>query len=149
MVYRLWIAAQVVLFWSIVPLLIAALVAWNYRYVVAALALAVVHGGVSTFGAVSLWELANVTAFMEGAEGATTSFGLEDARQVMIGRGWSRNGLWLAIPPYVLGVNQWAEGYCVSFEAPNGDTRGNGVYALHVVSKEAARVLADLLTEGT
>ena len=143
--YRLWIAAQVVLFWLIVPALLAAVVLWDWRYLVLTLALAVTHLGVGGAGAGCLWEMANLTAFMSGTMGATTSFAVSAVKGVMIGRGWARKGLWLVIPPYVAGVNKWAEGYCVSFEAPDGDTGGDAVYAFHMRTTEDAQALAKLL----
>ena len=57
---------------------------------------------------------------MSGTAGVTISFPVSAVKDVKIGRGWARKGLWLVIPLYVAGVNKWAEGFCVSFEAPNG-----------------------------
>ncbi len=143
--YRLWIVAQIILFWLIVPALLAAAVLWDWRYLALALALAVIHWAVGTFGAVSFWELANVNAFSEGSRGATVEFPLSAVKRVKIGRGWARNGLWLVIPLYIPGLNQMAEGYCVSFEAPDGETGRDGVYALHMQTKEIARSLEESL----
>ena len=42
-------------------------------------------------------------------------------------------------------MNKWAEGFCVSFEAPNGDTGREVIYALHMQTKEDAQALARLL----
>jgi len=66
----------------------------------------------------------------------------------MVGRGWARKGLWLVIPPYVAGINRMAEGYAVSFEAPDGETHGDAVYALHMQTKEEAQALVRLLEGG-
>lgn len=144
-IYRLWIAAQLLLFWLMVPAVLAAVVLWDGRYLLLALALLVLHWAVSTFGAVSFWELANVTAFMEGSMGVTIGFPLSSVQRVRIGRGWARNGLWLAIPPYVPAVNQMSEGICVSFEAPDGETGQDVVYALQMQTPEIAQSLARLL----
>lgn len=38
-----------------------------------------------------------------------------------------------------------AEGYCVSFETPDGDTGRDAVYAFHMRTKEDAQALARLL----
>jgi hypothetical protein len=144
-IYRLWIVAQLILFWLIVPALLAAVVHWDWRYLVLALVLAVTHWALGTFGAVSFWELANLTAFTEGTMGTTVEFPVSAVKRVKIGRGWARNGLWLVIPLYVPGLNQAAGGICVSFEAPDGETGADAVYALHMQTKEIAQSLADLL----
>ena len=53
--------------------------------------------------------------------------------------------MWLLILPYVAGINSMAEGYCVLFEAPDGETGQDVVYALHMHSTEDAQKLAALL----
>jgi hypothetical protein len=146
-VYRLWIVAQVILFWLVIPALLAAAVLWDWRYLVLAPGLLVIHWAVGTFGAVSFWELANVNAFSAGTAGTTVEFPVSAVKDVRIGRGWARNGLWLVIPLYVPGLNQLAEGYCVSFAAPDAETGRDAVYALHMQTKEVAESLAGLLTE--
>ena len=144
-IYRLWIATQLVLFWLIVPVLLAAVVLWDWRYLVVALVLGVAHWGVGTFGAVALWELENVNAFAAGTVGQTTTFSVNEVKRVKIGRGWARNGLWLVIPYVVPLVNTAAEGHTVSFEAPAGDTSGDAVYALQMRTEDDAQALARLL----
>ena len=146
--YRLWIATQLVLFWAIVPVLLVAVVLWDWRYLVVVLVLAVAHWAVSTFGAVSLWELENVKAFTAGTAGQTITFAVSAVKRVMVGRGWARNGLWLVIAPYVAGINKMAEGYAVSFEAPDGERNRDAVYALHMQTKEEAQALVRLLEGG-
>ena len=140
-IYRLWIAAQVIVFWSIVPALVAAAVLWSGRFLVLALALVFVHWLIGTMGAVGFWELENLNAFSAGTKGETTTFPVGAVKAVKIGRGWARNGLWLAIPPVVPLIDQIARGCCVSFEAPE-------VYALHMRTAEDAQVLAGLLRGG-
>jgi len=131
-----------------VPVLLAAVILWDGRYLVVALVLAVAHWAVSTFGAVSLWELENVKAFTAGTKGQTTTLAVSAVKRVMVGRGWARKGLWLVIAPYVAGINKMAEGYTVSFEAPDGETDGDAVYALHMQTREAAQALVRLLEGG-
>ena len=120
---------------------------WDWRYLVLALALAVAHWGVGSFGAGCLWELANLTAFAEGKAGETTSFPVSTVKRVMIGRGWARNGLWLVIPPYIAGINQMAGEFVVSFEAPGGETGRDVVYALHMQTTEDAQALGRLFKD--
>jgi hypothetical protein len=146
-VYRLWITVQVIVFWSTIPALLTSMLLRDWRYLVLVPVLAVVHWAVSTFGAVSFWEMANVIAFSEGAIGETTTFPLSAVKRVKIGRGWARNGLWWVIPWVVPLVNMGAEGHCVSFEAPDGDTGQDVVYAFHMQTEQDACVLAKLLDE--
>jgi hypothetical protein len=148
LIYRLWVVAQVILFWSIPPALAAGAILRDWRYVGAALVLAAVHWAVGTFGAVCFWELANVVAFTKGTTGQAAVFSVSTVKRVKVGRGWARNGLWLAIPLFVPGINQWAEGSVVSFEAPDGETGRNVVYAFQMQTKEDAGSLAKLLGDG-
>jgi hypothetical protein len=144
-VYRSWIAAQAVLLASAFVALVVALILWDWRGLVAALFLLLLHLAVSGFGAGCLWELANLIAFLEGTSGETASFPLDTVNRVRVGKGWARRGMWLLILPYVAGINRLAEGFCVSFEAPDGETSRKVVYALHMQTPEAARALAGLL----
>jgi len=147
-IYRLWIAAQVVLFWMIVPALLAAVIFSNWRFTVLALGLGIAHWAVGSFGAGCLWELVNLTAFVEGTPGQIALFSAHTVKRVRIGPDWARNGLWLVIPPYVPLVNQAAKDYCVSFEAPDGETGEDAVYAFHMQTQEDAQVLARALQAG-
>lgn len=145
-VYRVWIAAQVVLFWSVMPVLLIAVVLGKWWYLVVAFLLILVHWLVGTMGAVGFWELENLNAFSAGTLGETAGFSLGAVRRVMTGRGWARNGLWLAIPPIVPLINQVAQGLCVSFEVLEGGARRAEVYALHMRTEAQARALSDLLS---
>ena len=63
----------------------------------------------------------------------------------MIRCGWARNGLWLAIPHIVPWLNKVSEGVCVSFEAPDGNTGRDVVFALMMQTPEDAETLTGLL----
>jgi hypothetical protein len=147
-VYRLWIAAQVILFWMIFPALLAAVIFSDWRFTALALGLAIAHWAVGSFGAGCLWELVNLTAFVEGTRGQTALFSTHTVKRLKIGSAWARNGLWLVILPYVPLVNQAAKDYCVSFEAPDGETGEDAVYAFHMQTQEDAQVLARALQAG-
>jgi hypothetical protein len=144
LLYRMWIAVQVGLLALIVPALLAAAILWDWRYLILALALLVAHWAISGLGAVIFWEGAVVAAFDHGGQ-PTTSFPVGAVRRVKIGRGWARNGLWLVILPYVAQLNKISEGRVVSLEAPDGDTRGDAVYAFHMYGEDDAAALAALL----
>ena len=145
-IYRLWIALQAAFLALTVPALLAAVILWDWRYLVTALALAVFYWVISAVGAVALWEYQTVVAF-DRASYQTTSFPLSAVKRVKIGRGWARNGLWLVILPFIAGLNKVSEGRVVSFEAPDGDTGKDAVYAFYMRTEGEgdANALATLL----
>ena len=99
LIYRPWIALQVVLEAAVAVALVAALVRWDWHYLLAALAPLIAHWGFSGTGAVALWEYANVMSFASGTSGSTTSFTVSSVRDVRFCHGWARRGLWLVICP--------------------------------------------------
>lgn len=144
-VYRLWIGVQIVLLTSAVVALLLAIVLWDWRGLAAAVFLLLLHLAAGGFGAGCLWEVANLTAFGLGARGDTVVFPLHAVRRVMVGRGWARRGMWMLLLPYVVAIDSLAAGVCVSFEAPDGGTGREVVYALHMQTREDANALAGLL----
>jgi hypothetical protein len=148
-VYRLWIGVQAVLLALVFLAILGALICWDWRGLLAALVLLLMHLAASGFGAGCLWELANLTSFIECARGETVAFPLGTVKRVKIGSGWARKGMWLLILPYVAGINRLAEGFCVSFEAPDGETGREVVCALHMHSRKDAQALAGLLERRT
>jgi hypothetical protein len=144
-IYRVWIALQVILFWSSVPALLAAAILWDWRFIVLALALVIVYWAFSGIGAAVLWGWADIAAVASGSD-PSVSFPLSAVKRVKIGRGWARNGLWLVIPLFIPGINQASEGRAVSFEAPDGETGSDrAVYAIYMWSEADAADLAALL----
>ena len=93
-----------------------------------------------------MWELANLISFGEGKRGDAATFPLSSVMDVRIGSGWARNGLWLVLLPYFSGIDRTAQGVCVNFEAPDGETGRDAVYALHMRAPEEAQALAKELT---
>jgi len=143
-VYRLWMALQAVLLALTVPTLIAAVVLWDWRYLITALALVFFYWIISAVGAVALWEFQNFMSFDRGGY-QTTSFPLSAVKRVKIGRGWARNGLWLILLPFIASLNKASEGRVVSFEAPDGDTGKDAVYAFYMRIEDDPQALARLL----
>jgi hypothetical protein len=142
--YRLWIVTQAVLLALVLPALVIGLALWDWRFLVLAPALVIVHWAVGGLGAAVLWSAANGTACTTGRF-PSVSFPLSAVKRVKIGRGWARKGLWLVIPYFVPLVNRMAEGHAVSFEAPGGGDSGDVVYCLHLPLQEEARALAAAL----
>jgi hypothetical protein len=143
-VYRLWIAAQALLLALVVLALVAAVALWDGRCLIAALGLLLVHLAVSGFGAGCLWEIMDLSAFAQGTRGETVSFPLSQVRDVRVGAGWARRGMWLLLLPYFKAIDSLARGLAVSFVAPAGTPDGC-VYALHMGTPEDAQTLAALL----
>lgn len=144
--YRAWIWVQGVLLALVVPMLVAAVVLWDGRWALAALATFVVSWAVSMLGAglgPGLGELGAV----ETGRFRALEVPLASVHEVDVGRGWSKGGLEVVLFPYRAAVDAMAGRRVVSFFAP--DERGREVrFALHMTSNEAARELADLLSGG-
>ena len=128
----------------IVPALVAALILWDWRYLVLIPVLQLAQMGIGGIGAAALWELEHLLALDRGSY-RTASFPLSAVKRVKIGRGWARRGLWLILLSYVALLNKASEGIVLSFEAPDGDRGGDAVYALYLQNKEEANTLAALL----
>ena len=140
--YRLWIIVQAVLLCLVFFALLATIVYRNWPFLALSGILLVCHGCVGGFGAGCLWELENLIELGAGIPGKSVCFPQSSIRNIRVGRGWARRGMWLLILPYVALINKMADGYCVSFEAPDGERQGEGVYALHMRSKEDASSVA-------
>ena len=98
-VYRLWLAAQLLILALSIPAILAVVGLRDWRYLLLPPVLFVLHWFVGVVGAAGLWELANVTAIGTGQP--TQTFPTGSVKRVRIGPGWARNGLWLVILPYV------------------------------------------------
>lgn len=143
--YRLWVGVQAVLLTLTILLVVMAAILWDWRYLAGAVVLLLAHLAAGGLGAGCLWELASLTAFIQGTKGETATFPLASVKRVKIGRGWARKGMGLLIFPYVGGINSMAEGFCVSFEAPDEAAGHDVVYGLHMATTEEAQTLARLL----
>ncbi len=142
-IYRLWIVLQLILLLSTVPLLITALVLWSWLYLVIALAVFLAYYGISSIGAIALWEYQTAAFPQQGFQSIT--FPLSAVRDIKIGRGWSRNWIWLVILPFVVPINKLSEGLVVSFEITDKKSGKDIVFALLTSSRQTARSLANLL----
>ena len=145
-IYRLWMTSQAVFLALTVPVLIVAIVLWDWRYLVAALAVLLLYWVISAVGAVALWEYQNFMSFdRKGYQ--TTSFPINTVKRIRVGRGWARHGLWLILLPFITSLNKSSDGRVVSFEAPDGDTGKDAVYAFYMRIEDDPQDLARLLEE--
>jgi len=141
--YEAWMWAQGLLLGLVLPSVIAAIVALDWRWLVAAVALFIVSFGIS-FGGAGLWpglgEILTDNGYFKALE-----FPRSSVREVDIGEGWSKGGLEIVLFPYKAGVDKMAGNRAVSFFAP--DEYGREVrFAADMYSEERARELAELLT---
>lgn len=141
--YWAWMWIQGLLLALVLPMLVAAVVLWDGRWALAALATFVVSWAASMLGA-GLWPGLGELAAVETGRFRALEFPLASVREVDVGRGWSKGGLEVVLFPYRAGIDAMVGRRVVSFFAP--DERGREVrFALHMTSDEAAQELADLL----
>jgi len=143
--YEAWMWAQGLLLALVLPSVLAAIVALDWRWLVAAVALFIVSFGIS-FGGAGLWpglgEILTDKGYFKALE-----FPRASAREVNIGKGWSKGGLEVVLFPYKAGVDQLAGNQTVSFFAP--DEFGREVrFAADLYSEQHAHELVELLARA-
>ena len=144
-IYKTWILIQTVLLFLIIPAIIFPIIFGAPIYLLVILALLFLHYAISGTGAIILWEGANVFAFGKNQKGDNETFKIADIKDIRIGKGWERNGLWFVIPYVIPMINKTSEGLCVSFEAPDSVTSKDVVYAFLLHSKEETKTFVDVI----
>lgn len=140
--YEIWVWIQGVLLALVIPLLVAAIVKLDWRWLVVAVVTFVVSFVISMGGA-GLWPGLGELFEEEGCFMAV-EFPRSSIREVDIGRGWSKGGFEVVLFPYKAGIDKMSEGLAVSFFAP--DEHGHEVrFALSTYTTESARRLAEAL----
>lgn len=140
--YQVWVWIQGVLLALVLPLLLAAVVNLDWRWLVVAVVTFVVSFAVSMGGA-GLWPGLGELFEVEGCFMAV-EFPRSSIREVNIGKGWSKGGFEVVLFPYKAGIDKMSEGLAVSFFAP--DEHGHEVrFALAAYTTEKARELAEML----
>lgn len=97
-IYKTWILIQAILLFLIIPAIIFPIIFGVPIYLLIILALLFLHYAISGTGAIILWEGANVAAFSKNQKGDNETFKIADIKDIRIGKGWERNGLWFVIP---------------------------------------------------
>jgi len=145
--YWFWIWLQTLTLWAAPVLLVWALVAFDWRLGLAALATLVASTLVMALGA-GIWPgLGEVPGLTDGHFPAI-ELALADVGEVTLGKGWADGGMRAVIFPYVPGIDRLAEGHAVAWSAP--DERGRLVrYALHCYEQADAEELAATLSAGS
>jgi len=142
-VYKSWIFMQEFILFLIIPAIILPLIFNKPIYLLLILGIIFLHYIISAVGAVALWELANVISFTDNQKGNKETFKIIDIKDVKIGKGWERRGLWFVIPYVIPLINKISEGLCISFEAPDSVTSKSVVYAFLLHTKDEAKILTD------
>jgi hypothetical protein len=133
--------------WAAIPPLLAAAVLFRrWRLLWWLPAIFVINLVAGALGAATLWEIADM-ASIEAPGGLTrVSFPVSAVRDVKVGPGWSREGLALAIWPFVPAIDQVAKTHAVSFQAPGGESGRTVVYAMHFYTPADAERFVKLLS---
>jgi hypothetical protein len=147
-IYRTWILIQSILLFLMIPAVIFPLVLGKPVYLLLVIGLLFLHYAISGTGAIILWEGANVMAFTDGKAGDTEIISMGDIKDIRMGKGWERKGLWLVIPYVIPIINKVTEGLCISFEAPDSVTGKDVVYAFLLHSREETYRLEGLLNKN-
>lgn len=145
--YVLWIWLQGLSLALVPPALALAAVKLDWHALLLALGIALLSVAFMGVGA-GIWPGMGETMFVAEGRFDAIEIPLSAVRDVTIGERWARDGLRLVIAPYAPGIDNLAEGYAVCFNAPDGEGR-DASYGLHLLSKEDAVVLRDLLEQGS
>jgi hypothetical protein len=141
--YEIWVWVQGVLLALVIPLLVTAIVAMDWRWLVAAVVAFILSFGIS-FGGAGLWPGLGELFEEEGCFMAV-EFPRDSVREVDVGKGWAKGGFEVVLFPYKVGIDKMSEGIAVSFFAP--DEHGHEVrFALAMYTADHARELAETLT---
>jgi hypothetical protein len=146
-IYRTWILTQSILLFLIIPAIIFPLALGKPVYLLLIIKILFLHYAISGTGAIILWEGANVMAFTDGKAGDTEIIRMVDIKDIRMGKGWERKGLWLVIPYVIPIINKVTEGLCISFEAPDSVTGKDVVYAFLLHSREETDKFRNIISE--
>jgi hypothetical protein len=146
-IYRTWILTQSILLFLIIPAIIFPLALGKPVYLLLIIGILFLHYAISGTGAIILWEGANVMAFTDGKAGDTEIVRMVDIKDIRMGKGWERKGLWLVIPYVIPIINKVTEGLCISFEAPDSVTGKDVVYAFLLHSREETDKFRNIISE--
>lgn len=141
--YVVWMWVQGLLLALVLPAVVAAVTALDWRWALVAFGVFLISYGIS-FGGAGLWPgLGEVLA--EKGHFKALEFSRGSVCEVDIGKGWSKGGLEVVLFPYKIGVDKMAEGLAVSFFAP--DESGHEVrFAVDMYTRENAQELYETLT---
>ncbi|MBE0416834.1 MAG: hypothetical protein IBX63_03630 [Coriobacteriia bacterium] len=143
--YCFFIGLQVLLMALVPVALAAAVLAADWCWVLAAVALFAAFAFASSAMAGGFWEGPGIAACQEPATLSRVEFPLESVSDISIGTGWARNRLAIVIWPFVKSIDALAAGHAVSFEAPDPVSGRRVVYAMHFYTAEEAAEFVERL----
>ncbi len=146
--YAFFIGVQVLLPFLTYVALLAAILYWNWRYLLPALGL-YFAGAIFTLAcAAGLWAWPDVAAIVAPGTLDKVTVPLSSVRDVKVGPGWDRQGIGFVLGPMVGAVDKQAGNRTVSFLAPDPTTGRYVTYGVCAYTSEQAADLADRL-QGT
>lgn len=143
--YAFFIAGQVLLKLLVYVAFLAAVVLWNWRYLLVTLGI-YVAGSVFTIAcAAGLWALPDVAAIVAPGALDKVTVPLSSVRDVRVGPGWDRQGIGFILGPIVGRIDEMAGDRTVSFLAPDPTTGRYVTYGVCAYTSEEAAALAERL----
>jgi hypothetical protein len=142
--YESWVWIQGLLLALAIPLLVAAGVTLEWRWLVVAVVTFFLSYGIS-FGGAGLWPGLG-ELFDEEGRFMAVEFPRDSMREVDIGRGWAKGGFEVVLFPYKAGIDKMSAGIAVPFFAP-GEHGYEARIAFSMYTAERTREFADLLKE--
>lgn len=140
--YQIWVWIQGLLLAMVIPILVAAIVNLDWRWLVVAVVTLILSFAISMGGA-GLWPGLG-ELFEEDGCFMAVEFPRSSIREVDIGRGWSKGGFEVVLFPYKTAIDKMSDGVAVSFFAP--DEYGREVrFALSMYTADKALELAEVL----
>jgi hypothetical protein len=142
--YVLWVWLQGLTLALVPPALVLAVIALDWRWLVAAVGTFIVSSIVMAVGA-GVWPGMGETIFVAEQRFDATEVPLDAVRRVTLGTDWARDGLRLVIAPYAPGIDGLAARRAVCWNAPDGGGR-DASWAVHMLSDDDADALYALLS---
>ena len=123
----------------VLPALIIPIILGRPIYILLLLAVLFVHNSLGGIGAVALWEYKSVDDFANKVKDPEVHIPIVKIKDIKIGKGWERNGLWLVIPYVIPLINIISKDICISFTAYDEITNKDVVYAFLLADKNQVK----------
>lgn len=144
--YQVWIWLQALILALVPAAAVAALVGFDWRWLLAAVGVLLLWFVVGCLGAVA-WPGMGELGWLDAGRFEAVEFASASVSDVKVGEGWADGGIGLVQLPIKAGIDAMSTGHAVSFYAP--DDEGRKVrYALHLTDPAHADALAEALRSG-
>lgn len=145
-IYKAWIILQSFILFLTIPAIIVPIVLGRPIYILLLLVVIFIHNSIGGIGATALWEYNKVDDFSNKRKGQEVLLPFKDIKDVRLGKGWERKGLWFVIPYVIPLINMTTKDLCVSFEAYDPTTGKDVVYALLFNDKKKAEQFSERIS---